>query len=355
MNPKISIVVPIFNVENYLRRCLDSLITQTLSEIEIIAVNDGSTDSSLTILKEYADRDNRITIINKKNEGVSSARNVGIWHSTGQYIGFVDPDDWIDSCMYDRLYHLANDKSADIVMCTYIREFTDHSKVKHFDLPIQIEYNKDEIQGKILRRLIGPLKEELAKPEFLDAWGTVWSKIYRTDLIKKNQLQFVDLNIIGTNEDSLFNMNAFYHANLFIFTNMPYYHYWRENNLSVTTSYKPLLLNQWFTLYSYIEKFLEDHSLKGEFQIALKNRICLSTLGLGLNTISLDDSSISLKKRKNISLFLNDVRIKNSFKKFELSHFPLTWKVFYFCAKNRLSTCFYLLLMTISWLRRTGR
>lgn len=93
ITPKVSIIVPVYNVENYLRKCLDSLINQTLKNIEIICINDGSTDNSLSILEEYASKDERIIVINQENAGVSSARNRGLEIATGEYIAFVDADD----------------------------------------------------------------------------------------------------------------------------------------------------------------------------------------------------------------------------------------------------------------------
>src|SRR4051812_9727086 len=132
MKPKISIIVPVYNVEKYLSRCLDSLLTQTLTDIEVIAINDGSTDSSLNILINYREMDNRLKIIDQLNGGVSSARNAGIKAANGNYIGFVDPDDWIDNEMYENLYQMVQTEQADIVMCSYIREFGTHSKAKDF-------------------------------------------------------------------------------------------------------------------------------------------------------------------------------------------------------------------------------
>ncbi len=193
MEPKVSIVVPIYNVERYLHRCLDSLLSQSLREIEIIAVNDGSTDNSLEILKEYTEKDKRIVLIDKENGGVFSARNEGLLATKGQYIGFVDPDDWIDKEMYEQMYETAIQEKADIVMCTYIREFGTHSKEKKFNMPEKVCYQNDKVKQEVMRRLVGPMKEEIANPELLDAWGTVWSKLYRADMIKENKITFIDL------------------------------------------------------------------------------------------------------------------------------------------------------------------
>jgi glycosyltransferase involved in cell wall biosynthesis len=106
--PKVSIVIPVYNVEKYLRQCLDSVVNQTLKDIEIICVNDGSTDNSLQILEEYANKDDRIKIINKDNGGLSSARNAGLEIATGVYIGFVDSDDYIEIETYNEAYKLTS-------------------------------------------------------------------------------------------------------------------------------------------------------------------------------------------------------------------------------------------------------
>ncbi|WP_078545742.1 glycosyltransferase [Litchfieldia alkalitelluris] len=355
MKPLVSIIVPIYNVEKYISRCFSSLMSQTLKDIEIIAVNDGSTDRSLSILKILAEKDRRIKIIDKNNGGVSSARNEGLRNASGAYIGFVDPDDWVDSRMYESLSQIAEEEKADIVMCSYIREFGTHSKEKDFNLPEKVTFNNEEVKSKILRRLVGPINEEIAKPEFLDAWGTVWSKIYKSEIIQNNHLTFKDLQEIGSNEDSLFNIEAVYHAKSFVFVNEPFYHYWRANNQSETSGYKPNLMDKWFMLYQYIENFLDQHRLEKEFYVALNNRICINTLGLGLNTISQHNKSSTRIKMKKIEEFLNNQRIKGSFKQFDLSRFSIVWRIFFYLAKVRSVVGFYFTLIGIETLRKTLR
>lgn len=355
MKPKVSIIIPVYNVENLLGRCLNSLMLQTLEDIEIIMINDGSTDRSAEILNEYAKKDKRIIVIEKENGGVSSARNEGIQIASGEYIGFVDPDDWIDVEMYDTMYKEAVQSGADIVMCTYIREFGSHSKEKKFNLPEKVYYKGEEIKENVMRRLIGPINEEMGNPEFLDAWGTVWSKLYRSEVIKENAIQFVDLSYIGTNEDSLFNIQAFYYTDNFVFLNEPFYHYWKTNAASVTSNYKSELMNQWFNLYDIIEGFLKDKKLSGNFQLALNNRICLNTLGLGLNTISKSNRVSPLTKFNILSKILNDNRIKRSFKQLEMNYFPIVWKAFYFCVKYRFTAGYYFMLVAVDSLRKMIR
>lgn len=124
----ISIIVPVYNVENYLRKCVDSIICQTYKRIEIILVDDGSTDSSGAICDNYLERDDRIVVYHKKNGGLSSARNYGIERAHGKYIGFVDSDDYIDYDMYELLFNLIRDNNADLSMCRNIDVYNDTYK-----------------------------------------------------------------------------------------------------------------------------------------------------------------------------------------------------------------------------------
>lgn len=115
--PKISIIVPVYNVEDYLPRCLNSILKQTIQEIEIILINDGSTDSSGDICDQFALKDSRITVIHQKNGGLPAARNEGIAHASGDYIGFIDSDDYIEADMYEKLYRACTQNNAKISMC----------------------------------------------------------------------------------------------------------------------------------------------------------------------------------------------------------------------------------------------
>ncbi|RLL42756.1 glycosyltransferase [Oceanobacillus piezotolerans] len=352
MKPKISIIVPIYNVEAYLKRCLESLLSQEIEDIEIIAVNDGSTDKSGEILNNYSHKDKRIKVINQQNNGVSAARNAGIRNAAGEFIGFVDPDDWVDGNMYEEMYRLAIEEDADIVMCSYKSEFENSSKEKDFHHPKKTIYQGLDVREKMLRRLIGPIKEEVANPELLDAWGTVWSKIYKAELIKKNELRFMDLKTIGTNEDTFFNIKALYHTEKFIFLNTPYYHYWRGNENSITTKYKPDLIDKYSNLYQLIYDFIEEKKLGIEYHTALKNRISLTTLGLGFNEICKDNTSSIPSKVKNIKGILTNKSIQNAIHEFEFKYLAIHWKLFYICVKTKRALAVYFMLSGIDRLRK---
>lgn len=352
-NTEISIVVPIYNVEKYLNRCLDSLVNQTFKDIEIIALNNGSTDNSLNILKEYAEKDERIKIIDNDNLGVSEARNIGIREAKGKYIVFVDSDDWIDIDMIEVLHKSINTNDCDLVMCNYVREFGDHSKEKVFNLPEENLYVDDEVKNQLLRKLIGPIGKELANPEYLDALGTVWAKMYKTSILRDKDLRFVDLNEIGSGEDTLFNIFVFNEVSKVILLNKPMYHYWRGNSNSITSRYIPNFVEKRRNYFNYMKDFIKDNSLGNEYEIALNNRICTSVLGMGLLECNKSNNVSFFNKIKNIKGILKEDYIESAYRNLELKKFAIHWRVFYFFNKYKLSIPSFLMLNTIEILRKS--
>lgn len=124
---KVSVIVPIYNTKDYIGQCLDSILAQTLEEIEILAVDDGSTDGTTDILKEYAQKHpKKIKAFYKENGGLASARNLALLNATGEYLGFVDSDDWVSATMYEEMYNLAKSEEADIVICDMVDHYKDH-------------------------------------------------------------------------------------------------------------------------------------------------------------------------------------------------------------------------------------
>ena len=133
---KLSIIIPIYNVERYLEETINSVLKQTFTDFELILVDDGSTDNSGKICDKYAQKDSRVKVIHKPNGGVSSARNAGVDNATGEFIGFVDSDDIISEVMYEGMINIAEKYGADIVQCTHVREISD---LNHNVLPQNIE------------------------------------------------------------------------------------------------------------------------------------------------------------------------------------------------------------------------
>lgn len=342
--PLISIIIPVYNVEKYLPQCLDSVIGQTYKNIEIICVNDGSTDGSLDILKKYERRSNRIKIITQKNEGLSSARNVGIKECTGDYIMFLDSDDWIDNktCMY--AYRYIKEYDVDIALWSYMREFGDRSIPKRIIESDTIYFNKENTQKQIYRRCVGLYKKELSIPENADSLVTAWGKLYRSSLIKNNRIEFVDIKKIGT-EDALFNIQVLGYANSSVYIDKYLNHYRKDNDLSLTSCYKKELFERWQNLYDNIHNLLIDRGVDSSFFEALNNRISLSIIGLGLNILSSPMSV--LKKIKEINRIVSSKRYQEAYEKLTIEYMPLHWKIFFGAAKHKNAVVLYLLLVCI--------
>lgn len=339
--PLISIIVPCYNVEEYLSKCLDSLIRQTYTNIEIICVNDGSKDRTLEIMESYAAQEERIQIIDQKNAGISGARNAGIEKAKGQYIMFVDSDDWVDKNICLTLYNSLIDNTADISFCSYIREF-EHRSIPKNIFQEDIVFDNEGCRY-LQRRILGLNGVDLANPENADAIVTVWGKLYKASLIKDTKTVFIDTKIIGT-EDALFNLYVFKYIDRAVFCNMHLYHY-RKNNCSVTNKYKETLFEQWKRLFDLMDSYITENNLDQEYKQALSNRVAMSILGLGIN-ICLSERGHKWRIGK-IKQFLSDARYKNAYKSLSLRYIPIHWKMFYVLAKLNFASGVYTMLIVI--------
>lgn len=173
-SPKVSIVVPVYNTSQYLRQCLDSLLAQTLKDIEIVCVNDGSTDESLSILEDYQSRDSRITLISKENGGYGHTMNVGFRAAKGEYVGILESDDFADRNMYKDLYAFAKKNDLDLVKANYL-EHSEQGDVKQEPFA-RFEY----------KRVFDPAAEQ----DVLTVLPIIWSALYRKQLIVDNNIAF---------------------------------------------------------------------------------------------------------------------------------------------------------------------
>lgn len=169
--PELSIIVPVYKVEKYLPKCIDSILAQTFTDFELILVDDGSPDRCGEICDEYAGKDSRIRVIHQKNQGVSVARNAGLDIAKGKYIGFVDSDDWIEPKMYETMISTAEKEQSDIVICG-IRHYNEENVFIYDELTAFGKYNNEQM-----------LKYLYSMPNILG--GCIWNKIYRFSKIKK--------------------------------------------------------------------------------------------------------------------------------------------------------------------------
>ena len=347
-NPLVSVIMPVYNVAGYLSQCLDSIIHQTYRHIEIICINDGSTDDSLQILNQYAAKDARILVIDQKNTGLSGARNTGIEAAQGEYMMFVDSDDWIELNTCELVVGKALETESDVILWPYIRE-QDHksNKKEVFHTPIII-FHEHEVEEQLYRRLFGPINNELRHPENLDALVTACMKLFKSSIVKENSLSFIDTKKIGT-EDALFNIHYFGYVRKAVYLNEYLYHYRRDNISSLTTKYKPDLLKQWECLFNYMEAHITANHLGSAFAEALNNRIAMSIIGLGLNALKNNEGKVeSIREIKRI---ISIARFRFAYKELPLRYFPIHWKVFFLFAKLNVASGVYLLLSIIKKLK----
>lgn len=340
----ISIIVPVYNVESFLSQCMDSLIHQTYQDIEIICVNDGSTDYSLDILQRYYEKDKRIKIISRDNRGISASRNEALDIASGDYILFVDSDDWIDEKTLEKALKAILEDDSDLVLWSYIREFQDRS------LPNYLYRKKITWEsGKLLcRRMIGPVNEELITPQKLDSYGTVWGKLYKRELIEQEiPIRFIDTTKIGTCEDILFNLEYSLRTNRSVYIPELLYHY-RKNRTSFTSKYRENLPRQWKEQYLVMKDILKKYGVFEDYENAYLNRVSLGIVGLGLNITA--SSLPFFKQQELVKLILDSEHYKKAVRSLSLKYLPIYWKFFYFCAKKKFSFAVLCFLKIINWI-----
>lgn len=242
--PKVSILIPTYNVEQYLRQCLDSVVNQTLKDIEIICINDGSTDNSLNIIKEYAQNDSRIKIIDKKNSGYGDSMNKGLDAATGKYIGIVEPDDYVPLDMYETLYNTAEEQNVDLIKADFNRFIGEGETLELF-------YNKLDRTDSYYNKVINP-QEDLTPFTFI---MNTWSGIYKRDFIEKFHIRH-NTTPGASFQDNGFWFQTFALAERIYFLDKPFYMNRRDNpNSSVKDKGKVYLMKY---EYDFIRKFLEQ-------------------------------------------------------------------------------------------------
>ena len=295
-SPAVSILVPICNVEKYLDQCLSSLINQTLKNIEIICLNDGSTDSSPEIIQKYADLDNRIVVVNKNNTGYGDTMNLGIKKARGKYIGIVESDDFVDSEMFKNLYELAEKNNSDIVKSNFYYYYTDLSEnSSQYDKEIGAVWS-NELQ-KVIKD--NDTKAELI-PDDMDGkticprndfeWlfylpPSIWSSIYRTSFVRDNKIQF--LPTPGASyQDTGFAFKTLATASRVTMSSKAYLHYRQDNEKSSVNN--PGKVMCVVDEHNGIKEYLKDNNLYTTKMRKIANRAKFGNYKWNLNRLSLD-------------------------------------------------------------------
>lgn len=347
MDSLISIIVPVYNTENYLEKCLYSLVNQTYKNIEIIIIDDGSPDNSMNIIQKFVLADNRVKVISQKNQGLSGARNTGMNNANGDYIMFIDSDDWIETDTCEKAINASEKYNADVVFWPYIKEFSDSQKDNYLFDKTEIIWSEKNI-NQLSRRMVGLVGDELANPQSIDNLVTAWGKLYKKSVI--GDVRFTDTKIIET-EDALFNIEVFLGINSAVYIPDLLSHYRKDNESSLTHNYKKKLVSRWREMYSRIKFLLDRNDMSREYYDALKNRICFGLIGLGINLA--EDKKMSFKeKKKEIYNILSMKHYQIALKDLDFSYLPIQWKVFFKLAKNNNALLLLWLLEIMDYLRK---
>ena len=267
LNPKVSIIVPVYNVEKYLERCVNSLKKQTLKDIEIILVDDSSTDASLEICNQLATDDSRIKVIHKVNEGAGLARNKALEIATGEYIGFVDSDDFVELNMFEVLYNKAVQYNSDLVMSGVI--FVDGNMFSqkgectrkiYFDN--DTHFDTKETLEKLRMGIIGSLPEDTDDSKY---GMSIWKNLFKLEIIKKNNLVFQSERKIYS-EDALFMIDYISCIKKATGISDAFYNYCRNED-SISKSYKKDRFEKSLAFVSEVEKKFKKDIKADEYKI----------------------------------------------------------------------------------------
>lgn len=338
MRPRVSIIVPMYGVEKYVEQCIDSLLKQTLQEIEIILVDDGSPDRSGEIADEYAKKDGRIKVVHQKNSGLGPARNTGIRVATGDYIGFVDSDDWANHQMFARLYEAAVKNNADIVVSGHC-DFTNGviTKTKRHPLEGQTLNSSEQIM-EIRKNLYGHKLDD----DVVEAFPmSVWIAIYRREIFIDNKIEFKEI----LSEDIIFNLSAYKHANVITFTGDTDYCYRKDEQPSITQTFSEKKLLRYQDFLNVLAKMALEEDDKDCVIRAKRTAIDYCRLYVGI----VRNSNASFKEKKEyIKIFANTKEIRKCWEGYPIKALPLQQRIFH----NMIEKEYYGIALFMDYLRQ---
>lgn len=346
---KVSVIVPVYNVSDYLKKCMDSILNQTYTDLEVICINDGSSDNCQEILDSYRQIDDRVLVYQQQNSGVAVARNKAISIASGQFMIFVDPDDWIELDMVETCLSYILKHNSDVIMFSYFREYDKKTLKKNIFEEDIIFFDNVECE-KLHRRHAGIVGSELRRPENADALCSLCTKMFKTDIIKSNDINYIDNKIIGTYGDGIFNLYYFKFVQKAIFINKHLYHYRKTNTKSITSVYDSRKFHLWKNQFKIIEDYIRINQFSQEYFDGLKNRVGLSYIVLGLN--ALKQKGGWTKILNTLDELLTDEEYSKGLNHISVRYMPIHWKVFFISCKRRWTVLLYLQLLLIAELKK---
>jgi glycosyltransferase involved in cell wall biosynthesis len=333
MLPKISVIIPVYNVESYLHRCINSILNQTFQDFEIILINDGSNDKSGQICDDYAQKDKRIKVIHKENARVSAARNDGIKMAKGKYVSFIDSDDWIEPEMYQQMINKAEELNLDFIMCDYKKKSNNY-EVKRTQ-PIRSGfYSGDDIKNELFQCLI--MFEHIEFPPTISNWVC----LYNLEFIKTNDLYYDE--DIHYCEDSILGSKIMYHANNFYYLKGKHFYNYFYNPNSTTNTYNEKKWNSYLEINERLIKYFGENN-KFDFSRQIK----INMLYFTLNTLGqIKYSGYDREERINmIKKIMYHPKVTEVFKNFKIPDVSWKMKVVIILIKYKLVNFYSLIAM----------
>ena len=329
----ISVIVPVYNVREYLEQCLETVVHQTLQDIQIILVNDGSTDGSDEICKKYAALDDRIIFIHQENAGLAAARQAGLNVAEGEYIGFVDSDDWLELTMYEEMYAAARENNADIVFCNVYRD-EDKKEQIYFKPGF---YNREGMENTIFPRLLANFDEN--KNECTIRWCN-WLRIYRRSLIEQYNITFDSR--FRRCQDLPFTFECTIHANSYYYLGERYLYHNRMNFESLSKGYTK---NMWGLLKPWVEylKKVVDNYQEYDFSEQMRLRAALTAFECADNETKPNNVRKLRERLAMIRQIMKESKNICNWSQLDVSRMGRMYKLYVLCFRLRMPLALYLL------------
>ncbi|TVY05633.1 glycosyltransferase family 2 protein [Paenibacillus cremeus] len=341
-SPKISVVIPVYNVEKYLQRCIDSILSQTFQEFEVILIDDGSKDSSGQICDEYAKKDKRIKVVHKENARVSAARNDGIKMAKGKYISFIDSDDWIEAAMYRDMFSKAEELSLDLIMCDFKKKSKDYEDKR--TQPIREGYySKEDIMNELFQSLI--------MFDYVEFPPTISNCVclFRLEFLRTYSIYYDEDVHYG--EDSIFGSKALYHAiNFYYLKNHFYYNYF-YNPTSTTNTYNAKKWDSFLKINYRLERYFQ-----GGDEFNFPQQIKINMLYFTLYTLGQIKYSESNVQDRIIMIrnIMHHPKVRDIFEDLEAPKVSWKMKIVILLIKYKMGRLYNLLVLNKRRLVRLG-
>ena len=324
----VSVIVPVFNVEKYIEECIESICRQTYDKIEILLIDDGSKDRSGKLCDLLAERDNRIRVFHKKNEGLGLTRNYGIDYIAGEYVVFVDSDDYIERDSIKRMINEAIRQNADLVVEEY-KKVSEAGKIL-FDEKYEYEiFEGKDVKDKFLPRMIGSC------PDKTDSiFTTVCSKLYKAEIIKKSGVRFHSERKLQS-EDLAYQLELIPYLNKVVVIPQSGYFY-RDNSQSLTTTYKQNRFEESKKVYDYTVKQIEKLNIPDEAKFRADKMLFVQVKAAIKQENPAANKKSWIKCRENVKAIISDELLQERIREYPIKKMKFKQKVYLYLIKMRL-------------------